>query len=608
MKKIWYSLFIGVSLLLAPNVRAGMAVLELQRSTDMKTWNAVPVDETLLTTSGGILQNTNDPKAFYRIKINGEQNAGFTAAMLLSDAPPLAVDIAQQFLRDTLLEDAESDGGDQEGGWQDVELGPVCYPMYDPAVDLGKTLTYIEFKVIKKHIPIPDPPPDEPLPIDPPLNFDNRCDFGRILVSVTPGDFPVAEFSESGPTAVEMLLRKARGNGPIKPLRFDNGFLVAEDANGEVVGTLGNEPFFIDPQVLSLAGKEFEGLVDEQGNEQGGDSPTFPASPYKSYREMKTDIVQNPLYQELRNRRAELAKTEWDLMTGNEPPSLQVPVGKRQEVLAKQLVETATLDDPSLATLVLEPGKPGLWITGVQEGGTLLRVVYADGSKETLILLVTPAGAKGASLNLATSGWTSWHYWYAGNWGDQRRYNQFWHDSQMCSGGWSGCGPTAWTMLYGWWDRKGSPRLLKNTSWADAPLYNDNSVRDCARYVFSDVGPFCVNGQAATMPWNMKNGHYWAAHRGAGYYISWSWGVPYLSPGSRNRAIGSIKSGRPAIVGLGFYWHYPFAYGYAERKYKFLGITLNTSQYFKCNMGWGGSSPQWQNASSTWFGTNGHYW
>jgi hypothetical protein len=602
-----YTVLAAAGMLCATTARASMAILQLERSTDLQHWQSVPVTPTLLTPAGGILQATNDPKAVYRLRIDSDQNAGFTAAMLLSDAPAFAVDIAQQFLRDTLLEDRESQGGNPEGNWQDAILGPVCYPVYDLAVGKGKSPAYIEFKVIRRPIPLPDPAPDEPFPIRPPLAFNSEGDFGRILIALTPADFPVVEFAQSGPTHVETLLRASRANGPIKPVRFDDGFLVAEDSAGAMVGSLGNEPFQMDPAILQIAGREFDGMADDSGQRQG-ESPQFPASPYKSYRDLRADFLENPLFAELRRLRAEMAKPEWDLIEGKEPASIQVSLDKAQQILPNQPIQSASVQDPSVAELGFKPGTPGLWITGTQVGGTLLEVVFTDGTRQTFVLLVTSGAAKSATLNLAMSGWTAWQYWYAGNWSDQRRYNQFWKDPQMCVNGWSGCGPTAWGMLYGWWDRKGSPRCLKNTALADSPLNNDSSVLDCNRYVFNAVGPFCVNGQAATMPWNMSDGYKWGLARGAGFSISWSWGVPYLSPGSRDRAIDSIKSGRPAIVGLGFYWHYPLAYGYAERKYKILGITVSTSQYFDCNMGWGGGSSQWQNASSTWFGTHGRYW
>jgi len=89
----------------------------------------------------------------------------------------------------------------------------------------------------------------------------------------------------------------------------------------------------------------------------------------------------------------------------------------------------------------------------------------------------------------------------------------------MCVNGWSAAAD-GWTMLYGWWTGKGSPRCLKNTALADSPLNNDSSVLDCTRYVFHAVGPFCVNGQAATMPLEYERRLQVGLARGAGFDIS----------------------------------------------------------------------------------------
>lgn len=586
---------------------AAVAVLELERSTDLQTWEKVTLDPTVLTATGGLLQDGHDPKAFYRLRIHDDRDAGFITAVLLENAPRTALSIAQQFLQDALLEDEESEGGDPEGVWEDVQLGPVCYPIYDPAVEDGKTPAYLEFKIIRKPLPSPDPKSNDPFGLSPPITYGDICDSGHLLVALTQGDLPVPTFAHGGPTPVEMLLRRSRTSGPIKPLRFDDGLLVAEDADGNLVGSLGAEPFYIDPEILKIAGREFGGFADERGEEQD-DAPEFEIKPYESYRAFKEDFVRNPLFVQLRQWRAELAREEWDLVLGVEPASVQIPLQETVLLFEERFLEAAVVEDPEIAEVTVNIGRPGLLATGLRTGGTLLEVVYQDGAREKFVLLVGRTQGAGAGPDLELSGWTSWKYWYAGNWNDQRRYAQFSNDSQMCPNGWSGCGPTAWAMLYGWWDRKGSPRLMKNPALGDAPLVNDRSVRDCTRHVFNQLGPFCVNSQAATMPWNMYKGHRWANHRGAGYSISWQWGLPYASPGSRNRAITSIKAGRPAIVGIGYYWHYPLAYGYAERKYKILGVTVRTSRYFRCNMGWGGNSPQWKSASSTWFGTNGHYW
>lgn len=587
-------------------LEAAVAVLELERSTDAKTWQKVALDPTLLTTGGGLRQPADAPNTFYRLKINDDAHAGSVIALPLSEAPADAVAIAEQFLRDFSLEDPEGGEGDPEGSWGNVRLGPICYPVYDPALDAGNTPAYLEFKIVRALTAPTVPSAKDPFGMSPPDTVADDTDFGYLLVSLTPDDVPVPSFAQSGATPVERLLQTARTPGPIKPLRFDDGLLIAEDLQGTVVASIGNEPALMDPGVLTIAGKEFEGADTEQGTKDD-EGPKFPSRAYASYREFKADYLQNPTYVELRRLRARAAAEEWDAVLGREPETIRVRLSQREVILPDRRIREATVADPQIAVVNLPSTQTGLWVTGAQAGGTVLHVTYVDGATERFLLEVTAGRLAGPTLH-GIGSWTAWKYWYAGNWSDQRRYKQFSNDPEMCPGGASGCGPAAWAMLYGWWDRKGSPRLMKSTSQADAPLQNDDSVRDCNRYVFDQVGPFCVNGQAATMPWLMKLGAKWAQHRNAGRDITWNWGLPYASPGSVSKAASSVKAGRPAILGLGYYWHYVLAYGYKAREYKTGSITWKTQRYFKCNMGWGGSSAEWRNASSVWFGTHARYW
>ena len=206
--------------------------------------------------------------------------------------------------------------------------------------------------------------------------------------------------------------------------------------------------------------------------------------------------------------------------------------------------------------------------------------------------------------------WTSWKSWYAGSWSDQRQYWQFNGDSQMCPDGYSGCGPTAWAMLYGWWDHKGAPEALGNSSRADAPSSNDDDVRACCRYVFDEANTWCVPlmSAAATDPWQMYKGCRWGVSRGVSYSFSTSYGIPYVSTGPRNKAKNAIKDGYPSILGVGFYVHFPLAYGYKYRKYKLGGDTWYIQRKFKCNDGQGGSSAKWYSGSSVWFGQRVRLW
>ena len=599
------STFVGVSLLLPSASQSASILLQLEESTDLKNWTQVPVNALTPTGNGAFIEHTVGDKTFYRLKIDDAKEGGTVSILPLREAPAQAIDIALGLLRDFQTPGKGDEGIDTEGNWSDVELGPVCYPIYDPSYEGGKAPAYLEFKVVKRKAKLSTDPAASKFGLSVPDESEDGAGFGHILVSLTQGDLPAVQFGDVGPTPVERLLRKVHTSGVIKPIRFDDGLLVVEDAEGRILGSSGNVPFLIDPKILDLAGKELAGEANEKG-EQGDRSPEFSTRSYESYAEFKKDFVSNPLFRKLRALRAQQAKSEWNVIQGVQPSVIKLKVHSETLILRGTKIKSFGLDNPDL--VALKPSTAGgLTALGLSAGGTVLNVVYSDDTTDRLLIVVSGPNT-GAQLNTSSTGWSDWSYWYAGNWGDQRRYRQFSNDPQMCPSGASGCGPTAWSMLYGWWDRKGSPRLLKNFSFADSPLYNDDSVRDCDRYVFNQLGTFCVSGQAATWPWAMKDGYHWAGARGAGYNISWSWGVPYLSPGSMGTARDSVKAGRPAIIGLGFYWHYPLAYGYASRTYEFLGITWDTQRWFKCNMGWGGSSPEWHSASSVWFGTNGRFW
>ena len=115
-----------------------------------------------------------------------------------------------------------------------------------------------------------------------------------------------------------------------------------------------------------------------------------------------------------------------------------------------------------------------------------------------------------------------------------------------------------------------------------------------------------INGQAATNPWDMSNGWRYVPGR-CGISMSTNWCIPYTSWSPRIRARDAIRMGRPAIVGTGYFAHYPFAYGYRYRRYRALGITWDTQRQWKVQPGWGGRADcGWYNANSCWFGMNGY--
>ena len=219
--------------------------------------------------------------------------------------------------------------------------------------------------------------------------------------------------------------------------------------------------------------------------------------------------------------------------------------------------------------------------------------------------------------------WGPWTYYWAGTHGQQRLYDQIpaSENPPNNSGCPSGCGGTAWAMLFGWADNQAA---LGNAYWAPrwglyrvgggfgadavAPTYRDAGVTAMTWNIRNNIGTWCAFGNGPTFPWDMS---------GAWRYLSGRTGTRlethYNSVGIHEgglmvRARDSIVyRGTPAIIGTGWLNHYPLAYGYAwtSRTVRrcFLWWCWTDTEYahaFYVNQGWGGSGNGWIPAN-TWF-------
>ena len=144
------------------------------------------------------------------------------------------------------------------------------------------------------------------------------------------------------------------------------------------------------------------------------------------------------------------------------------------------------------------------------------------------------------------------------------------------------------------------------------PPLQHSYVEDCIMTVRDYVDTYCVGSPAATNPWEMPDGYKWARDdRGVSYSISTTYSIPCFPTSScREEARNAIRDDdRPAIIGL---WcssaHYCVAYGYRYREWTdIFGTVWSTERQFKCNLGWGGSSPSWEDAS-VWYGNRTDFW
>ncbi|HOW66465.1 MAG TPA: hypothetical protein P5186_22695 [Candidatus Paceibacterota bacterium] len=567
------------------------AVLELQRANQINgPWQQVPVNELPISPDGKWMDPASSSSAFYRLSIQGLDAAGGPIGIPLASLSEKIYGIAKEHLESLRSE---------EPGWADAVFSETVIPIYNPAVFGGERPAYYELKLI----PIatrPDPSPvGESWQQSPPV--DPKPDRGYLVLSSDTHDLPVLEYADHGPTPAEKLRRIAQSS-TVRILRYTDSFWVAEDEKGLVVASLGSTPYQMPEGILEYVGKSPTTVVEAGKIAVQDAPPRFLPKPYASYREFKADFLKGPVFTLLRYYANQRAKIEWGLWQDQIPDIISVPLKQETSILARTVVSAFDLEDP-IASIQINP-KGGLLVEGIETGASLLTVFHPDRTCDFYLLAV---GQTIKPSGITAAGWSSWSTHYAASCGDIPAYYQEYNLSGCCSSGYSGCGATAWAMFYGYWDNRGIHNLIGGAG--ATPWSNDDDVRDCIRSVFDYCDTWCtgISGAAATNPWDMDEGYRWAGAQGEGINISTSWTVPYTSSGPRNRAVSSIKDhDRPAIVGTGYYEHYPLAYGYRSRKYTALGITWSTERQWRVNNGWGSTSCSWVNANSCWFGSNGY--
>ncbi len=584
-------LFIFVAALTAPAAFCTTSLLRLERSDSLgpgAVWQEVPSNTLPLTEEGAFQDTYESPTGFYRMRIDSGGDWGVPLNIPLEDVPRIAVDIAQELL--------DNPGDERLEGWEGAILGPTAFPMYTPGLDKP---TYMEFAVLS---PQPEPP-DLPFgglrsgssaPQTSPLGYNclSATPRGFILVSLTEDDKPIVTYSTEGRTRTECLRNRARASA-VRIVKITDECYAAENSEGKLVAYHGPPPVYYPDEIMELCDKVFEGQGDPQG-EKNPDPPPFEGEPYKSYEAFKKDLQESKRFQEARRRRREAAKAEWEVVNGLHQEVINITVCNETTIFGDRVVLKLVLGDPTLATFKIL--NQGVLIHGKKAGVTTLHVEFSiPGGAEAYdgVLIVSESPL---SPDLPT-GWSSWQYWDTDDMWAQRCYEQEWGGS--C---WSGCGPTAWALIYGWWDRSG-----RNTGLIDgtAPQYNNDAVRDCIWYVVDRVGTYCVGSSGATNPWNMYKGYKWAQHRGSGWSYQYKWTSPCFGwtwDGPRDLAIDTIKNDhRPVIIGTGCASaHYPVAYRYKYRRYTVWGVTWSRQRRFYCNMGWG-CSAEWKDADGIWF-------
>lgn len=535
-----------------------------------------------------------------------------------------------------LLEDVR--GTESAPTWKDAVLGPEAMPLYRPDV-LG--VAYYEFRVLAGG--------KEPV--------------GYIIASTGDHDYPIAHWNFEGLSLTEELARKAEGREVAAFYKLDSLSYAAEGTKGELLATLGQlpprvvgqDPAWLDKPVEPTDATWVPDLQVEDDSKAGDvkgslviKGPTKAApielAKWSSWDELKAGYTESfaTLAESLRRQAAEEWETEALVLKSGEGLVMKKPhelallypdvtidlYGEGADLVRAEQVETT----PGQKVLVLT----AVGATAGKELPLQVQLKYGNGQGETLSFVVlspedvgtqvsgasAPGGSEVHWTQVGPMGpWSSWYTFYAGTHSDQRLYNQMSAGSSPnTSSCYSGCGGTAWAMLFGWGDYQAA---VGNPSWwhrtglyrqnggygadAVAPTYMDTGVRNMTWEIRNRIGTFCISGSGATFPWDMGQASGYLVNR-TGASLSTHYNVVGIHEARlRDKARDSIVNRKvPAIIGTGWLQHYPLAYGYRWRSRtvrKCFIFCWNETEYqreFYVNQGWGGGGNGWVSAG-TWF-------
>lgn len=528
-----------------------------------------------------------------------------------------------------LLEDVRNDENSAPG-WARAQLSDEITPIYRPDLpELGHKPAYYE------------------IPVKP---------SGFIIVSTGDHDFPIPHWNFTGQSPVQYLTEKAKKSGK-KANRFyklDALSYIAEDQENQQVADLGDFP------------RKAIGIQKEWFNQEELSETIVVVPESKDGEKVESDVrISGPQkfeinfekwesWQEYKEKSAETnavlnealrydASKEWEIIALTQEYGELLAAGDSYQlaILPNKQIPEFKLEGKGAQFVkveLLERSKEGLAsVIDIQvvdvpsdvEASFDLHLIYPEGelykprkfviaTKQQIAELPEYNSEQDSVKVRNVRGWSSWYTFWAGNDNDQRLYSQIpknsFNNSSNCA---SGCGATAWAMLFGWGDYRAS---INGSGWqhrwglyrenggygsnAIAPENMDQGIRNVSWEIRNYISTFCWDGQGATAPWNMSKAYKYLQGR-TGATLRTNYNVLGISTsGLRNRARDSIVNRNvPAIIGTGWFKHYPLAYGYKWRRKRVHFLWWSWWDYqrkFYVNQGWGGSGNGWISAS-TWF-------
>ena len=491
-----------------------------------------------------------------------------------------------------------------------VRLGDYVHAFYRP--DLS-TIAYYEFEINPQ---------------------------GYLFLSTGEHDSPVTTWSYYGRRISQRLREIAheKGKEVAKFYCLGDVTYAAEDEEGQLVAYIGAplvKPVDFNPAWLEedcpfndalFVPSRHDDLIS--GGVYVNEIYQIKFESWGSWRELKEGFSE--VYRPFINEQRLAAHQEWIIARQEEKKPHPIVLGMSTEIpllypQVKVEVDSPIADYLDIRLLKKARKKSYLEITPptiIPQGGDefSLRLTYANGQQERLkfklesALPLSPSpkfvsvfGNPGDSITA--------EYWAGSDQQDaldnQPDYSQVKVGCDNLSAcGWSGCGSTAWAILFGWADRQaafGNPvwrghwgiyrQDVEDEKSEDAvpPLSMDDGVIKMTKKISKHLDPICVHPkkgaclQGATAPRKMiKAAKYIRPRETKSWIMKTMWACPGKQKGKRvsnvtkkvKEIIKSLKT--PVVIGIGHWaWelHYPVAFGYIE---------TNGKKQFYINLGYGG--------------------
>ncbi len=486
---------------------------------------------------------------------------------------------------------------------------------------------------------------------------------GYLLLSTGEHDAPISDWNTSSKIPrSELILRLAeeKGGSVSRLYRVDSAGYVAENERGEMVAQFGELPRRIhgakEEWLEMVAEDKFEltevavepvdptskdtekGPQEFKTTVEGPEGSPLEFSSWETWSEMKDEYREYfDVFLETQRMQAE---PHWTAIENIRESGEGLLPGETKPIVL--LEEKAEINFTGPGTEYIEHSRVGrgsqptllisvLKLPPEEERDFNLEITYTNERPEKFLFfianpeqiideddeLTVDQGGRITPNSVRPQGWgswSSWTYYWAGSHNDQRLYDQFQMSNCL-----SGCGATAWAMLFGWADHQA---WTGNSYWAprwglyranggygsdaDAPRNQTSGIENIIREIRGYIDTFCAFNSGATAPWDMGDASaYFSGRTGTSLYSNYN-GVGIPESRLRKKARNSIRDrNTPAIIGTGWLKHYPLAYGYAWKKrvYRIFGRTVYTqySRYFYVNNGWGSSSHNDWVKAKTWY-------